>query len=382
MPMPGSDLLSICSMSLTVVVRPRSYGVMMRPDMSSGDRPVILERDADHRDADVGEDVGRRLQRRQRADDQDQDRHDDEGERPLQARRERSRSCNNTLFNARIPTTTRRRNIRRNPCAVRGVEPSFSRPRNVPRRSIACRTIVPKLCYRPVRCARVYRYRSVTSSRHVTVTKSNSCVPDELPAKAPLPKRAAERIRESARDLFYRQGIRAVGVEEIVTRAGVTKPSLYRSFPSKDELVADYLRHMGEEGLARFDATIAANPVRSPRPVAVWLRDFRAKRTRRTIAAAARPMRPWNIPTASILRARLPATSKHNSARGWRRWPRRWVRRSRTARRRADVAVGGRVCVRPIVRRGRPRARRHRSSRRFRSTPISLAERQPLRGGA
>ena len=40
--------------------------------------------------------------------------------------------------------------------------------------------------------------------------------------------RAAERIFETARELFYREGIRAVGVDEIVTKAGVTKPSLYQ----------------------------------------------------------------------------------------------------------------------------------------------------------
>jgi AcrR family transcriptional regulator len=91
------------------------------------------------------------------------------------------------------------------------------------------------------------------------------------------PKRAAERIRESARDLFYRQGIRAVGVDEIVSHAGVTKPSLYRSFPSKDELTADYLRHMGEEGLARFDATIAANPSDPRGQLRLWLRELQKK---------------------------------------------------------------------------------------------------------
>ncbi|MEI9887646.1 MAG: TetR/AcrR family transcriptional regulator [Rhizomicrobium sp.] len=91
------------------------------------------------------------------------------------------------------------------------------------------------------------------------------------------PKRAAERIRESARDLFYRQGIRAVGVEEIVTRAGVTKPSLYRSFLSKDALAADYLRHMGEDGLARFEAVIAADPENPRGQLRVWLMELQAK---------------------------------------------------------------------------------------------------------
>ena len=98
--------------------------------------------------------------------------------------------------------------------------------------------------------------------------------------KIGAPKRAAERIRESARDLFYRQGIRAVGVDEIVTRAGVTKPSLYRSFTSKDALVADYLRMMGEEGLARFDATMAAKSSDARGCFHDWLVDLLAKANR------------------------------------------------------------------------------------------------------
>ena len=101
------------------------------------------------------------------------------------------------------------------------------------------------------------------------------------PSPRKPPKRAAERIRESARDLFYRQGIRAVGVDEIVSHAGVTKPSLYRSFPSKDELAADYLRHMGEDGLARFDATIAADPSNPRGQLRAWLLQLQAKSAKR-----------------------------------------------------------------------------------------------------
>ena len=59
--------------------------------------------------------------------------------------------------------------------------------------------------------------------------------------EAPAPK-AADKILDVARDLFYREGIRAIGVDEIVRRAGVTKPSLYRSFASKDDLAAAYMR--------------------------------------------------------------------------------------------------------------------------------------------
>ena len=71
---------------------------------------------------------------------------------------------------------------------------------------------------------------------------------------------AADRIKQTARDLFYRQGIRAVGVDEIVAKAGVTKPSLYRSFSSKDELAAAYLRDYDGEFWIRFERAVAAHP--------------------------------------------------------------------------------------------------------------------------
>ena len=74
------------------------------------------------------------------------------------------------------------------------------------------------------------------------------------------PPRAAERIRKSARELFYREGIRAIGVDEIVRKAGVTKPSLYRSFASKDELAAAYLQDYDAAFWERFDAGAKAHP--------------------------------------------------------------------------------------------------------------------------
>lgn len=71
---------------------------------------------------------------------------------------------------------------------------------------------------------------------------------------------AAERVLRVARKLFYLEGIRAVGVDEIVRQAGVTKPSLYRTFPSKDELAATYLREYDKGFWERFDAAVAAHP--------------------------------------------------------------------------------------------------------------------------
>ncbi|MER9422084.1 TetR/AcrR family transcriptional regulator [Mesorhizobium sp. M0317] len=77
---------------------------------------------------------------------------------------------------------------------------------------------------------------------------------------AAAPPKAAKKILDVAYDLFYRRGIRAIGVDEIVKRAGVTKPSLYRSFPSKDELAASYLRQYDREYWERFDEAVAAHP--------------------------------------------------------------------------------------------------------------------------
>jgi AcrR family transcriptional regulator len=50
-----------------------------------------------------------------------------------------------------------------------------------------------------------------------------------------------ERILETSYELFSRRGIRAVGVDELIERAGVAKASLYRHFPSKDDLVVAFL---------------------------------------------------------------------------------------------------------------------------------------------
>lgn len=71
---------------------------------------------------------------------------------------------------------------------------------------------------------------------------------------------AADKIRSSARDLFYSQGIRAVGVDEIVHRAGVTKPSLYRAFDSKDGLTTAYLADYQQECWDRLNAVCHDHP--------------------------------------------------------------------------------------------------------------------------
>lgn len=51
-----------------------------------------------------------------------------------------------------------------------------------------------------------------------------------------------DRILETASELFYRRGVRAVGVDLVVEKSGVAKTSLYRHFGTKDELIAAFLK--------------------------------------------------------------------------------------------------------------------------------------------
>jgi AcrR family transcriptional regulator len=50
-----------------------------------------------------------------------------------------------------------------------------------------------------------------------------------------------ERILETAFRLFYAHGIRGVGIDAVIAESGVAKATLYKHFPSKDELVLAYL---------------------------------------------------------------------------------------------------------------------------------------------
>ena len=57
---------------------------------------------------------------------------------------------------------------------------------------------------------------------------------------------ARERILETAYALFARRGVRDVGIDEVIDRASVAKATLYRHFPSKDDLVLAFLEQREE----------------------------------------------------------------------------------------------------------------------------------------
>lgn len=57
-----------------------------------------------------------------------------------------------------------------------------------------------------------------------------------------------ERILAAATVLFETQGITATGMEQVASRAPVSKRTLYLHFPTKDHLAVAYLRHLTETG--------------------------------------------------------------------------------------------------------------------------------------
>jgi len=86
-----------------------------------------------------------------------------------------------------------------------------------------------------------------------------------------------ERILAVAADLFYRHGIRAVGVDAIAEAAGTNKMTLYRHFTSKDELVAEYLRHLAKKAGAAWDRRAAQHPGDPCAQLRGWLEDVAAQ---------------------------------------------------------------------------------------------------------
>jgi AcrR family transcriptional regulator len=79
----------------------------------------------------------------------------------------------------------------------------------------------------------------------------------DVSGATPATESVRERILNTARELFYRDGIHAVGVDTVVAQSGVAKTSLYRWFPSKDALIVAVLQKEAEDRWAGWDYTAA-----------------------------------------------------------------------------------------------------------------------------
>lgn len=95
-----------------------------------------------------------------------------------------------------------------------------------------------------------------------------------------------EMLVDIAAELFYTNSVRAVGVDEVVRRAGVAKASLYRWFPSKEDLVLAVLQRRDDNFWTQWDDTAARHP--DPRDQLdaqlTWLQDLATHRDYRGCA--------------------------------------------------------------------------------------------------
>jgi AcrR family transcriptional regulator len=85
---------------------------------------------------------------------------------------------------------------------------------------------------------------------------------------------AQARILEAVDELFYREGARAVSVDEVVKRAGVNKMSVYRQFDSKDDLLLHYLARRDEKFWGYFNASLAKYPGQPRKQLLQFFRDL------------------------------------------------------------------------------------------------------------
>lgn len=98
--------------------------------------------------------------------------------------------------------------------------------------------------------------------------ESEAVAEGQLAVKSPR-----ERILIAARDLFYRHGVHAVGVEAIAETALTNKMTLYRHFKSKDELIVTYVQQLANEGDNILNRILAENADNPQKQVDAWV-DF------------------------------------------------------------------------------------------------------------
>jgi AcrR family transcriptional regulator len=81
---------------------------------------------------------------------------------------------------------------------------------------------------------------------------------------------ARERILAAADELFYEEGVRSVGIDRVIERAGVAKASLYNTYGSKEELIRAYLDGRQVARRTRIERHVAAATEPRARVLAVF----------------------------------------------------------------------------------------------------------------
>ena len=86
---------------------------------------------------------------------------------------------------------------------------------------------------------------------------------------------ARTRLIETAERLFYREGIRAVGIDRIIAEANVAKMTLYNHFKSKDDLILAVLQYREEQVTSQFEEAMSRHREEGAKPVDAFFLAFK-----------------------------------------------------------------------------------------------------------
>ena len=82
----------------------------------------------------------------------------------------------------------------------------------------------------------------------------------ERPTPTPTLAPAKQRILDTADTLFYQEGIRAVGVDRLISVSSVTKATFYKHYGSKERLIGEYVDHRHHQATVELFELVESGP--------------------------------------------------------------------------------------------------------------------------
>jgi AcrR family transcriptional regulator len=125
---------------------------------------------------------------------------------------------------------------------------------------------------------------------------------------------ARERLVKTVIELFYQEGVRAIGIDMVVEQSGVSKSSLYRTFASKDELIAAFAEEQNRRFWQWWDETVRRFDGAPRAQINALLAGVADQIGAPSFAAVPLSISPPNFPAVSIPAPRLRAATRRKCA--------------------------------------------------------------------
>jgi len=132
----------------------------------------------------------------------------------------------------------------------------------------------------------------------------------------------AERILVTAHALFYRDGIRATGIDRVIAESGVAKKTFYRYYPAKNDLIVAFLEYRHRNWMTWFDNAVTRHGADADALVPALAEWFESDAYRGcafinavvevggTLPEAVDISRRHKLDMAAVIRTLLPASSR------------------------------------------------------------------------